>query len=135
MEIINPKFIELNQYRSTLYPNSEVFTPAYFGLALSEESGEYAGVIKKLLRGFNPREEKKIKKDYEAYIQQWCLDSSPVSIEEFWRIKQKAKAADELADIFIYTTLAAKALAIDLNGAITRKFNQVSEEMNIDIII
>lgn len=43
------------------------------------------------------------------------------------------KLADELADVIICVDLIASIYGIDLIPAITRKFNQTSDNVNIDI--
>ncbi len=131
--IINPKFSEVNLSRCNSPEGFNMIEKdiLYFSVAIAEECGEFAGVIKKLDRGFNNREHLKMQKEWKNLMQDKPEEIMP-TYEEFefhWVRKMRKKAADELADIFTYVDLTAGRLGLDLNKAVMEKFNKVSEEM------
>lgn len=133
MTIINPTFSGLNFKRA-----KEIFKvsdkgPEYFALSLAEEVGEVCGALKKLQRGFNPREESKQRAKYEKYMFENSEAGDCLTPEEFWLARAKSNVAKELADVLIYLDLMASHSGIDLDEAVVSKFNSVSEEMKTDI--
>lgn len=115
---------------------------SYWPLALSEEVGEVAGAMKKLMRGFNPREYYKMKK-------KWANEHLPMGnmtgmtkgdleeagmptyaqFETIWFMEKTRAIAHEAADVFIYLDLMAQKLGFSLWQAVQEKFDSVSDEM------
>lgn len=81
------------------------WSPAQWLQAITGELGEYANLRKKYERG-------------------------DISQEEF-----NAEAAKELADVIIYLSILAFQLKIDLDEAVIKKFNEVSERVNSPIYL
>jgi NTP pyrophosphatase (non-canonical NTP hydrolase) len=119
--------------------------PMYLLTGITEELGEICGIIKKLQRGFNKREQKKTLK---KFIQQWENDIpghrppsheiDPIVLEGFWYKSLKAKLGPEVADVFGYLDLFAQRMNINIPIALMNKFNEVNGDMectqyNIDI--
>lgn len=101
----------------------------YWATALAEETGEIAGVIKKMDRGFNAREYEKMKREW---LKTNTNPEDLPSMAEFkaaWVIKMTQALANEIADVFIYLELFAQRNGINIFEAVTEKFNQVSNEM------
>lgn len=108
----------------------------YWALAITEEAGEIAGAIKKLMRGFNKRELKKMQNKWlkkfqfpDGTIQQDM--PSERDFETMWYHEKNRALIEECADIYIYLDLFAQRLDQNLWEAIRDKFNKVSEEMGL----
>lgn len=82
------------------------WTPAEWAVAMAGECGEVCNAIKKLRRIADGTNTAK-----DPQTEQECID----------------QIALELADLVIYTDLLAARCGIDLEEAITEKFNAVSE--------
>lgn len=100
----------------------------YWVSALVEELGELAGATKKLDRGFNARELKKMQDKWQKNNVGMELPSRGESEAE-WRGEKMQAQASEAADIFIYLDLFCQRNGINLFEAVKEKFNKVSEEM------
>ena len=112
----------------------------YFAVALAEEVGEIAGIIKKLERGFNKREFKKI---LPKFVKEYNKTSTEITeaeleysnivhrhpVHQFWLKEKKEALAKEIADVFTYLDLLASKNDINLWQAAQDKFNSVSKEM------
>lgn len=124
-------------------------TPKEFNMflimSMSEELGELAGAMKKIIRGFNPREFKKTQRKMNDSIVRhpWSLDeinqarfeeinttSTARYIQNMWLKDNMSKLASESADLMIYFDLFLTHNNINLNKTIKETFNQVSEDMN-----
>ena len=116
----------------------------YLAVAICEEAGEVAGVIKKLRRGFNGREAKKMlkifRKEWEETCQKHGEDMGDVQypswnmqqLEARWNLMMRQKLASELADLYTYMDLMVTSANINLPQAIIEKFNLVNTEMGFD---
>lgn len=87
------------------FPNDDEWSTADWSNAMCGEAGELANVVKKLRR-------------HECGLAN-NGDPTPDELRE--------KAADEIADVFLYLNLLAEKLGIDMPAAIVDKFNRVSE--------
>lgn len=116
----------------------------YLACAICEEAGEVAGVIKKMRRGFNGREAKKmlkiVRKEWEETCHKHGEDMGDIQypaysmqqLEERWKVYMREKLADELADLYIYMDLLTTCAKINLPKAIIDKFNLATKEMGFD---
>jgi len=93
------------------------WTPERWTLATMGELGEFANLLKKVLRG-------DFKVDLEA-----IKNLGGVGFQDSSEDDLKTKLAFELADTAIYLALLADSLNIDLGEAVTQKFNRRSLEM------
>lgn len=110
--------------------------PLYLIAGITEELGEVAGIIKKLQRGFNKREQKKTLK---KFIANWEKDNpghpppsdeiDPMVLEGYWYKGLKAKLSKEVADVFTYLDLFSTRMNLNFPLAVAHKFNEVSEDM------
>jgi len=101
------------------------WTPERWTLATMGELGEFANLLKKVLRG-----------DFEVDLEDiknssGLVDRCGLSDESILSDDLKTKLAFELADTAIYLGLLADSLNIDLGEAVTQKFNRQSLEMPI----
>lgn len=119
----------------------------YWATAIAEEAGEVAGVIKKLARGFNPREFKKTQArvavsptnaEYNSELKEkfaaatWEDASYREMVRREWQKELTKKLGKELADLFTYIDLCATKNDINLWDEVKEKFNQVSKEMKCE---
>jgi uncharacterized protein YjgD (DUF1641 family) len=99
--------------------------PAYFALAMTEELGEICGILKKVNRGFNIREKKKLLKKLpekeEAY--------TDLELTNIWYKKMGDAMVEEMADLYMYFDLFKSKMGVDLRTALIKKFNLVTKEM------
>lgn len=115
-------------------PESNKEFNMYMMICMQEELGEIAGAYKKLYRGFNKRELKKMK---DAWFKTAKADTvvtdlpTDADFEKAWRIKQMNKVKAESADLFTYFDLLMTRNQINIGAEVKRKFNQVSEDMGI----
>ena len=130
-DITLEQFMEVNWKR-----NIEVFktpdkTNLYWITALVEELGEIAGPVKKLERGFNPRELLKMQRNWNKVFgaDDSAVPPSDIEFEAMWEDKHKKALAGEMAGLFIYLALMAKANDINLWEAVIHEFNLVTQEM------
>lgn len=108
------KLREVNQKRLGIIDkefNSKQWSLLEWAGALCGESGELANILKKVKR-------REGKETYDAF-----LNAKIPSI------------AEELADVVLYCDLIAGELDIDLEQAITNKFNKKSNDWEIDVKI
>lgn len=110
---------ECNQKRVTDFGHTlEEWSLTDWATALSGESGEVCGVIKKLRRG-----------DYDKLpVDQFGENSVEMG-------KQMQDLSDELADVVIYADLLAQRAGIDLAQAVSAKFNRKSKEIGSKVFI
>lgn len=120
--------------------------PEYFLLALMEELGEIVGAFKKLNRGYNSREDKKIIKHLNKELDNF-KENPPKNIDErvwfttighllesiearksYWIDLNLQKLSFEAADVAIYLNLFCQKSQINLSQSILSKFNKVSME-------
>lgn len=97
----------------------------YQSNALVGEAGEFANIVKKIIRDDMLTQEEKDHNDKVA------KELGFMSMKH----RRASMAAKELGDIIMYCGLAAEALRIDLDEAVIDKFNEVSRKMNIDIMM
>lgn len=127
------EFTELNMKRAKDAFEFDRRDFKYFVIALTEEIGEVAGVLKKLERGFNDRELHKMKEKYLDMYAKGLVEEVPSKdeLEAQWLFNKKKQLGEELADVFTYLNLFASKANIDLLAEVEKKFNKVSEEMNL----
>lgn len=142
--VIDPVFTTANWQRNVQVFKQETASNVYWATAMAEEVGEVAGIVKKLYRGFNIREFKKLSTK---------LKQTPISIleklypnlikdihnldyilhgrimEQIWTETLRSKLAKELADVVTYADLMATRNQVSLGEAMVEKFNEVSDEM------
>lgn len=116
LKTIQRQLVERDKNLFNALENEKV---SYFILGLVEEAGEVAGQWKKLKRA---RRTGKISKTLAEK-----LEKSGLTHEEYRR-KELAK---EMADVQMALLLLAEKTGIDLDAAVTEKFNEVSEENNL----
>jgi NTP pyrophosphatase (non-canonical NTP hydrolase) len=94
------------------HADMEPWSLADWGNAMGGECGEAQNVVKKLRR----------------------LETGSYNLkdEDGKREKLLEKLGDELADTFLYLDLLATAAGVDLEAAIIRKFNRVSDERGFE---
>lgn len=102
----------------------------YWVIALSEEVGELAGAVKKLMRGFNKREKLKMVNRFKKDFPDDPVPSDDTLSTLWYTVKLKA-ISEESADIFIYLDLLAQKYNFSLWANVKDKFNSVSEEMGL----
>lgn len=129
MQNLPDNFHELNMKRCIEHfkINPE---PFYFTTAMAEELGEICGAIKKLHRGFNEREKAKIIAQLTKEEHQMMFFDD-TDLKAIWRDRKESALKKEVADLFIYLSLFATHLGIDINTATIKKFNEVSKEMDL----
>lgn len=103
-------------------------TDEYWITSLTEELGEIAGPTKKLSRGFNARELKKMKSKLTQGEKEYEGDDR--LLEVIWENGLREKMGEEAADLVTYLMLLCTKHNINLWEAIKKKFNLVSKEMN-----
>lgn len=131
-------FSELNEQRANRLFKVGDKGNLYWATALAEEVGEIAGAIKKLERGFNRREFKKMQ---DKMIKKLKMPINIVSIldfdipedffkvQEFWVKEKKKDIGKEIADVLTYLDLLATKNGINMWEELKEKFNEVSDEM------
>lgn len=125
--IISSVFSSVNWIRNIKVFGQDKEPNEYWITAMVEELGELAGAVKKLKRGFNARE---LKKMQERYNRNDIRTLSDEALYEYW-LKEKRKSIElEAADLFIYLDLFCTKNNINLSSRVAEKFNQVSEEMD-----
>lgn len=102
----------------------------YWTIALSEEVGEIAGAVKKLLRGFNEREKLKMVKKFRNDFPDKEVPSDD-TLSTMWYLAKLKAVSEEAADLFIYLDLLAQKCNFSLWANVKDKFNSVSEEMGL----
>lgn len=113
-------------------------------ISMAEEMGEIAGAMKKIIRGFNPREFKKTQRRINDGIDNhpWSLDEinqarfeevNITSISRYimnqWLRDRMAQVTSESADFMIYFDLFLTYHNINIHEAVKKTFNKVSDEM------
>lgn len=122
-------FQKINWERCIALFKAEDKPNLYWVTALAEELGEIAGPIKKLERGFNPSELKKMKENWKKFTPSEEPIPTDEEFKQLWLTKLEKKLGDELADLVTYATLCASANNINLWDAIKNKFNLITTEM------
>lgn len=133
---MNFPFSKVN-YQRCIAPEGFNYNPVfveefnmYMLLCMQEELGEIAGAFKKLKRGFNQRELKKIRDKWAKNAQ----DEDDVPTDEvfkmIWITNKMKDMFSECADFLIYFDLFLTRNNIDIHAIVKEKFNKVSEEMN-----
>jgi len=105
------RLVNVNRCEQVFHP-LDSWSIADWAVALAGEAGETCDAVKKLRR---LQDGKNTSKDPQTVSQ--CIEN----------------IGNELADTIIYADLLAAKLGIDLEKAIVRKFNIVSERMNSNI--
>lgn len=121
-------------------------------IALTEELGEMAGAMKKLLRPFNKRDFNKtlnkmiVKESLPGKVNEkgelvdntrllelesydWNNLELRAEVEAFYYKKQLKAFIEESADFLIYYDMMLTHNGIDIHEAVKEKFNKVSKEM------
>lgn len=106
MKVIDPGFLEINAQRAKRWHPSGIieWSLADWLVAVGGELGEAMNVAKKIRR----IEDNIVTQDHDHGA-------------------LKLAFAEELADVFCYLTLVAERASVDLNAAVTAKFNLVSD--------
>lgn len=141
----NFKFSEVNYQRCidkaafNYNPGDTMVFNQWMAMCMTEELGEMVGAMKKLIRGFNPRELKKIKERWlkvQKYKQvhdpsfYTTLDMpSDAQFEMMWEEQQMVKVKKEAADLLSYFDLFLTRNNINIHAEVKDKFNLISEEM------
>lgn len=145
-ETILPNFGTISQinFMRCISPDGFNYNPEedkefnmYMIMAMVEELGEISGALKKIYRGFNERELKKMqdkwKKENGMLVSNSILDEHDMPTRgefEIQWLKEKWKNVKlEAADLFTYFDLFLSRNQIDIKEAVKFKFNQVSKEM------
>lgn len=131
-------FSELNEQRANRIFQIGDKGNLYWATALAEEVGEIAGAIKKLERGFNRREFKKVqdimivKEKQPINVISLLHYDNPTDnavMKATWVKIKRRSIGKEIADVLIYLDLLATKNDIDMWEELRLKFNQVSDEM------
>lgn len=151
------QFQAVNLHRSDTVFNCAGKSNLYWAVAIAEEAGEVAGVIKKSDRGMNEREFNKTRERLLRDLQGISMMDAPIPLVEdlsinqiksakflprpeeptkathfiidYWKAAERAKLSSELADLYIYMDILCQKNGINLEEAVKSKFNQVSLEM------
>jgi NTP pyrophosphatase (non-canonical NTP hydrolase) len=110
-------------------PDSVQEFNAFMVIAMAEEMGEIAGAWKKLMRGFNKRELAKMKKKHLKANPGDLNMPTDDELKAKWHEQKFNDLKDESSDLFTYLDLFLTRNGIDIKRAVTRKFNEVSNEM------
>jgi NTP pyrophosphatase (non-canonical NTP hydrolase) len=105
-----PKLRAANVARCNLWHGLSTWSVMEWACAMVGEAGEAANIAKKIRR-----------------IEQGIAKRTEETMGKISMNEQKAKLAEECADTLIYLDLLAASQDIDLEEAVIKKFNQVSE--------
>lgn len=103
--------------------SNELSPILYQSNALCGEAGEFANIIKKMVRD---------EMLSEAGYEELMIKAQEMGYEDVKGMRTDA-AGKELADVVMYAALAAESLGIDLDKYTRIKFNEVSEKMKLNI--
>lgn len=145
MQIINKNYSDININRCqnpqgfNLLLDGSLEKSNFLMVAMLEELGEIAGVLKRKVRGFNERDFNKTIKELlkegngDGAVEwdklRWEKQEDVNFVRTIFQSKLNENLSVECADLLGYFDLFLANEGIDLDLAVKNKFNQVSEEM------